>query len=77
MMSQIFMVCIFSQMNIYLLSSFLGPPHRVTPEDIDQLFGESCSTELVEAIDTTIEFNQHNNQKLRRMEEHLYLITRK
>ncbi|CAF1151406.1 unnamed protein product [Adineta ricciae] len=68
---------------LYLLAScydqsdFHGPPRCVSPEDIDRLFGESCSTKLVEAIDTTIEFNQHNNQKLRRMEEHLHLIIRK
>ncbi|UJR23011.1 hypothetical protein I4U23_026037 [Adineta vaga] len=67
---------------LYLLASyyddldFTGPPHRVTTTDIDQLFGSSCTIELVEIIDTTVEFNQHNNQRLRRVEEHLYLIIR-
>ncbi|CAF1155262.1 unnamed protein product [Adineta steineri] len=63
--------------NYYKDSSFSGPPHCVSDDDIIHLFGSTCSIQLIEVLNTTAEFNLHYNQKLRFMEEHLHLIIRK
>lgn len=54
------------------------PPHIVSDDDINRLFGSECSIELLKVHDETEEFNAKTARRpVRQIEERLHLIVRK
>ncbi|CAF1011939.1 unnamed protein product [Rotaria sp. Silwood1] len=58
--------------------TFSAPPHIVSDDDVNHLFGSTCSSEFVEAHDETEEFNSRDAlRRVNFIEERLHLIVRK
>ncbi|CAF1359240.1 unnamed protein product [Rotaria sordida] len=57
---------------------FSGPPYVVNDDDVNHLFGSTCSSELVEVRDNTEEYRSREAaRQINYIEERLHLIVRK
>ncbi|CAF3353706.1 unnamed protein product [Rotaria socialis] len=57
--------------------TYTGPPFVVNDDNVQTLFGSTCSCELVEAHDETEEYNSRVVSRIDFMEERLHLIVQK